>query len=56
MYHAYETKAALFRVNMYRIETEKFMSMDYCDVEDQKMRDQYDQIEQAGGRDLPKRR
>jgi len=44
MYHAYEVKSSLFWANMQRIEDEKFMSMDYCDVEDQKVRDSYDQI------------
>lgn len=46
MYHAYETRSALFWANMQRIEDEKFMSMDYCDVENQKIRDIYDQIVQ----------
>ncbi|MCM1570096.1 MAG: ABC transporter ATP-binding protein/permease [Roseburia sp.] len=46
MYHAYETKAALFWANMQRLEEEKFMSMDYCDVENQRVRDIYDQITQ----------
>lgn len=46
MYHAYEIKSSLFWANMQRIEDEKFMSMDYCDVEDQKVRDFYDQIVQ----------
>lgn len=46
MYHAYEVKSSLFWANMQRIEDEKFMSMDYCDVEDQKIRDAYDQIVQ----------
>lgn len=46
MYHAYETKSALFWANMLRIEDEKFMSLDYCDVENQKVRDLYDQIDQ----------
>ena len=46
MYHAYEIKSSLFWANMRRIEDEKFMSMDYCDVEDQKIRDLYDQITQ----------
>ncbi len=46
MYHVYEVKSSLFWPNMQRIEDEKFMSMDYCDVEDQKVRDLYDQITQ----------
>ncbi|MDE5747058.1 MAG: hypothetical protein K2I21_05725, partial [Acetatifactor sp.] len=46
MYHAYAVKSSLFWANMQRIEDEKFMSMDYCDVEDQKVRDLYDQITQ----------
>ncbi len=46
MYHAYAVKSSLFWPNMQRIEDEKFMSMDYCDVEDQKVRDLYDQITQ----------
>ena len=46
MYHAYEVQSSLFWANMRRIEDEKFMSMDYCDVEDQKVRDLYDQIDQ----------
>lgn len=46
MYHAYAVKSSLFWANMQRIEDEKFMSMDYCDVEDQKVRDLYDQIVQ----------
>lgn len=46
MYHAYGIKSSLFWANMQRIEDEKFMSMDYCDVEDQKVRDSYDQIVQ----------
>lgn len=46
MYHAYATRSALFWANMQRIEDEKFMSMDYCDVENQKVRDLYDQITQ----------
>ena len=46
MYHAYETRSALFWANMKRIEDEKFMSMDYCDVENQKVRDLSDQIAQ----------
>ena len=46
MYHVYETKAALFWPNMQRIEDEKFMTMDYCDVENQKVKDLYDQITQ----------
>ena len=46
MYHAYEVKSSLFWANMRRIEDEKFMSMDYCDVENQKVRDLYDQIAQ----------
>ena len=46
MYHAYAIKSSLFWANMQRIEDEKFMSMDYCDVEDQKIRDSYDQIRQ----------
>ena len=46
MYHAYAIKSSLFWPNMLRIEDEKFMSMDYCDVEDQKVRDSYDQITQ----------
>lgn len=46
MYHAYETRSALFWANMQRIEDEKFMSMDYCDVENQEVRDLYDQIAQ----------
>lgn len=46
MYHAYGVKSSLFWANMQRIEDEKFMSMDYCDVEDQKVRDLYDQIVQ----------
>ena len=46
MYHAYAVKSSLFWANMLRIEDEKFMSMDYCDVEDQKIRDLYDQIAQ----------
>ena len=44
MYHAYEVRSALFWNNMKRIEDEKFLSMDYCNVEDQKVRDLYDQI------------
>lgn len=44
MYHAYAVKSSLFWANMQRIEDEKFMSMDYCDVEDQRVRDLYDQI------------
>lgn len=46
MSHAYEVKSSLFWPNIQRIEDEKFMSMDYCDVEDQKVRDAYDQIVQ----------
>ena len=46
MYHVYAVKSSLFWANMKRIEDEKFMSMDYCDVEDQKIRDLYDQIVQ----------
>lgn len=46
MYHAYAVKSSLFWANMRRIDDEKFMSMDYCDVEDQKVRDLYTQIEQ----------
>ena len=46
MYHAYEIRSSLFSANMQRIEDEKFMSMDYCDVENQKVRDIYDQIVQ----------
>lgn len=46
MYHAYAVKSSLFWANMQRIDDEKFMSMDYCDVEDQKVRDLYDQITQ----------
>ena len=44
MYHAYEVKATNFWNNMNRIEDEKFMSMDYSDVEDQRVRDLKDQI------------
>ena len=44
LYHAYEVRSALFWNNVKRIEDEKFLSMDYCDVEDQKVRDLYDQI------------
>ncbi len=47
--HAYSIKAANFFNNMQRIEDEKFMSMDYSDVEDQKIRDLRDQIEQNRG-------
>lgn len=46
MKHAYEVKTSLFWANMQRIEDEKFMTMDYCDVEDQKVRDLYAQITQ----------
>lgn len=46
MYHAYEVKSSLFWVNVRRIADEKFMSMDYCDVENQKVRDMISQIEQ----------
>lgn len=46
MYHAYAVKSTLFWANIQRIEDEKFMSMDYCDVEDQRVRDLYDQITQ----------
>ena len=46
MYHAYEVKSSLFWLNVHRIEDEKFMSMDYCDVEDQRVRDLKDQINQ----------
>ena len=46
MSHAYAAKSSLFEANIQRIEDEKFMSMDYCDVEDQKVRDSYDQIVQ----------
>ncbi len=46
LYHAYEIRSSLFWANMRRLEDEKFMSMDYCDVEDQKVRDLYDQITQ----------
>lgn len=44
MYHAYEVKATNFWNNMNRIEDEKYMSMDYSDVEDQRIRDLKDQI------------
>ena len=46
MDHAYEVKAVNFWNNMNRIEDEKFMSMDYGDVEDQRVRDLRDQIAQ----------
>ena len=46
MYHAYEVRATNFWNNMNRIEDEKFMSMDYGDVEDQRVRDLRDQISQ----------
>ncbi len=46
MYHAYEVKATNFWNNLERIEDEKFMSMDYSDVEDQRVRDLRDQIDQ----------
>ena len=46
MSHAYEVKATNFWNNMNRIEDEKFMSMDYSDVEDQRVRDLRDQISQ----------
>lgn len=46
MHHAYKVKTSLFWANMQRIEDEKFMSMDYCDLEDQKVQDLYDQITQ----------
>ncbi len=46
MYHAYEVKSSLFWLNVRRIEDEKYMSMDYCDVEDQRVRDLRDQIRQ----------
>ncbi len=46
MYHAYEVKTANFWHNLSRIEDEKLMSMDYSDVEDQRVRDLRDQISQ----------
>ncbi len=46
MSHAYEVKATNFWNNMNRIEDEKLMSMDYGDVEDQRVRDLRDQISQ----------
>ena len=46
MSHAYEVRATNFWNNMNRIEDEKFMSMDYGDVEDQRVRDLRDQISQ----------
>lgn len=46
MYHFHAAKSATFWQSMNRIEDEKYMSMDYCDVEDQKVRDLSDQIEQ----------
>ena len=46
MQHAYEVRAVNFWNNMQRIEDEKFMSMDYGDVEDQRVRDLRDQINQ----------
>lgn len=49
LYHAYESRNALFWINMERIEEEKFLTMDYCDVEDQRIRDLYDQIQQNAG-------
>ncbi len=46
MYHAYAVRNVNFWSNMMRIEDEKFMSMDYCDVEDQRVRDLSAQIAQ----------
>ncbi|MCM1026431.1 MAG: ABC transporter ATP-binding protein/permease [Roseburia sp.] len=46
MYHAYSAKSALFWANMQRMECEKFMTMDYGDVENQEVRDLYNQITQ----------
>lgn len=46
MYHLYAAKSATFWSSIKRIEDEKYMSMDYCDVEDQKVRDLSDQIAQ----------
>lgn len=46
MTNAYQVRSVNFWNNMIRIEDEKFMTMDYQDVEDQRVRDLRDQISQ----------
>ncbi len=46
MQHAYEVRTVNFWNNMRRIEDGKYLSMDYSDVEDQRVRDLRDQIRQ----------
>ncbi len=46
MQHAYEVRSVNFWSTLQRVEDEKFLSMDYSDVEDQRVRDLRDQINQ----------
>lgn len=48
MRHAYEVRAVNFPYNIRRIEDGKYLSMDYSDVEDQRVRDLRNQTRQNG--------